>query len=425
MKKLDLNISENYVENWGIWEAVREIICNAKDADSNYKVEVLDDNNLLVSTKTIPTISQLKIIGNSQSRKDDKKIGQFGEGFKLAALTLTRDENKLEVITPKYTCGFSLEINDYCDDRVLFMNLEEKETESDGCKMFISAPNVSNIIKDKFVDVKKQSLIEKENKQKMKVYFKGVFVSEIDRKSLYDYSLNNFKLNRDRNVINQWDFEWEASSFLSSEMNYELAKKIIDSSPDFFEVQLIKNFPSNFGRSARKLISKAIKDKYGENIVISTDDSEMNELAKSKGVKVVRLNDGFSEICDDIETSKQFMMKEVNFKILGTNIFDDAKSELMEMLEVFNLNIDLYVYENNSATFALMGKADGNKVYLNEILFLKGNKKKRVSVFLHEIAHVMSKADDATIRFEDCLSDMLGELGSKVLELNKLMKLVK
>ena len=64
-KTYDLNLSDKYVRNWGIWEVGREIISNAIDADSkNYEVEVVSSDCIRVFTATCPEFGHIKVIGS-------------------------------------------------------------------------------------------------------------------------------------------------------------------------------------------------------------------------------------------------------------------------------------------------------------------------------------------------------------------------
>lgn len=415
MKKFDMNLSDSYVESWGTWEALRELVSNAMDADDNYKLERVDDNNILISTTTVPKISELRVIGCSGSRKDDKKIGKFGEGFKLAALSLTRNGDVLKLITPKYEVSFVLEMDDFGETRTLQMLVDEKDFEVIGSNFFIQASNVGNMLSGKFFDSKKDSLIEKEYGY-LNIYYKGIWVSEIKENSLYDYSLGSFDLNRDRNVVNEWSFAYDAASFISSKMSLEIANKIINNH-ESYEMNLIRRFPNNFNSMAKKTLSDAVAMKYGDDFLVSTDDSESNQMASARGQKVVRLPDGLNNVCD-IKTTKQFLSSTIGFSEVLNRDYKKEMLEVEKFLDLFSINCDVRIFENNQETMSILGQADEEKntIWLNEKLFLPGRKKNRISTMIHEIAHLISKSGDGTIGFEETLSNLLGELGVRFLE---------
>ncbi|BAM63062.1 hypothetical protein ETP1_012 [Edwardsiella phage ETP-1] len=79
-------ISPNYVADWGINEAVRELIQNAIDSDEHFTVE-LTENGLYIESEGVFDTSAL-LLGNSN--KAEGSIGCHGEGMKLAMLVLAR-----------------------------------------------------------------------------------------------------------------------------------------------------------------------------------------------------------------------------------------------------------------------------------------------------------------------------------------------
>ena len=94
MKNYEIPISPNYVHNWGVQEAVRELLQNAIDADKcGYKKDVLynKESNLLtiVSTGVTLPVSSL-VLGCSTKDENESLIGKYGEGYKLALVVLLR-----------------------------------------------------------------------------------------------------------------------------------------------------------------------------------------------------------------------------------------------------------------------------------------------------------------------------------------------
>lgn len=100
-KTFDLPISKNYIDNWGITEALRELRANAEDGaqDGEFGIEYNRDNQEVViwnkSTEKL-TPSSL-VLGASTKTAGDKNIGQFGEGYKLALVVMLRENKRVAI----------------------------------------------------------------------------------------------------------------------------------------------------------------------------------------------------------------------------------------------------------------------------------------------------------------------------------------
>ena len=80
MKNYEITLSPNYVNNWGIKEAIREILQNAIDSDKNgneMSVEY-DRNNqeLKISSKGASLSAKDLILGCSSKEEQDGMIGK-------------------------------------------------------------------------------------------------------------------------------------------------------------------------------------------------------------------------------------------------------------------------------------------------------------------------------------------------------------
>lgn len=95
----DLSLSRDYVSNWGTQEAIRELLQNAIDSNSNGHEMYIDYNSnkelLTIGNKYTSIGSEELILGNSSKRNDSSQIGCYGEGFKLALLVLLRNGYKV------------------------------------------------------------------------------------------------------------------------------------------------------------------------------------------------------------------------------------------------------------------------------------------------------------------------------------------
>ena len=108
MEKLNMNsnellypISMNYgKKDWNIVAAIREFLSNMLDTKSDYTFYHKDGFGYM-SDKGKGLAKKDFIFG--ESTRDDSQIGQFGEGMKMALITMLRNNRKVEIITVGFT----------------------------------------------------------------------------------------------------------------------------------------------------------------------------------------------------------------------------------------------------------------------------------------------------------------------------------
>lgn len=104
MKTIELSLSPKYVSGWGVEEAVREILQNAIDqkADGAEASVSYDRETLSILTDGARLKTSTLLLGES-GKDDERYIGKYGEGYKLALLVLTRERKPVKVVTDAET----------------------------------------------------------------------------------------------------------------------------------------------------------------------------------------------------------------------------------------------------------------------------------------------------------------------------------
>jgi hypothetical protein len=84
MATIDLNFTLDYCKRWGMREAVREVIQNARDVElqgGSFRVEHDARRNLLtVTSEGQHVTSRALVFGATDKADDPRTIGQFGDG---------------------------------------------------------------------------------------------------------------------------------------------------------------------------------------------------------------------------------------------------------------------------------------------------------------------------------------------------------
>ncbi len=413
MAKYSLNLGESYVPEWGTWEVGREIICNAKDADPNFKIKYLNSDCIEVYTSTVPTECELMVMGLSQSRDDDGAIGQFGEGFKLAALVATRSGGCVQVHSPKGLMKFKLEKMADSPVRVLFAYTDKRRKRNEGCITQVEMPGLSEAVHGKFVDAN-MVMLEKESQGDCKIFSKGVYITTLkEENSIWDWNLNQIRLNRDRSVPRMFDIKYGIAKFLSKVHDGNIWEKIFESSKSF-EVSCLSAYGYFHQMAGVADTVKEVWHKvFGNKAVLPSSIDLHNQIATAKGYNVIMMD--FPGHLFDIPSSDNVIESndlheevEVSMKIM------EEVNSALELLEVPAV-VKFFKHKNDTLGEAVF---EGGQllVWLSDYLAKPGNRVLRLSTLAHEIGHLTSKSGDANIDFEASLDRIAGKLLIKLLD---------
>ncbi len=221
-------IGEEYLPDWGIQEALREIFQNFKDfGEFTKKVDV--SNSVPGSLAITLTNSydpgdsgNFLRIGKSYKRGDPDKIGQHGEGLKMAALVLLRNG-----------CDMTIQHNSIGYKPVWYDDKHLGRCFGLSVRQFLSGSRHYNFRVYFSIDTEEwekweaSSVTEEEvlytcyagkviDKKPGDVYVGGFFVSNISGLTrAYDFPPRAVPLDRDRKVPKEFDVVWAAGQILS------------------------------------------------------------------------------------------------------------------------------------------------------------------------------------------------------------------
>lgn len=227
-KCYELTLTPNYVSDWTFNDAIRELIQNGTDQ------EILDEENCfsigydierktlqLKNSKSVLKINTL-LLGRSSKSENEDTVGQFGEGYKIAALVLNRIGKTFTV--------FNNEKNEVWESRfknsekwlekILSFYISKRETKDTG--LCIEVGNVSwdeyrglsdvwikfnendymnmNVVNTSYGEI----LTDKNYSGK--VYVNGLFINcNADLKYGYNFKPKYIKLERDRKACDSFD----------------------------------------------------------------------------------------------------------------------------------------------------------------------------------------------------------------------------
>jgi hypothetical protein len=218
--KHTLSLTPDYVLSWGFWEAVRELLQNSidqhtVDPQSAVVFEYDPDSKLLtVGATNCKLEPRTLLLGMSGKTLNRKTLGQFGEGYKLALLVLTRSSYEVVVRNVNEIWKPTFEFSDEYQSSVLSVCRHESEQRSDG--VFFDIRDVSQDdyakITERYIPGTPLNRILTEDHFKQKVFVSELFVCEVPELEYgYNFGPDRLRLDRDRGMASSFDISYEAS----------------------------------------------------------------------------------------------------------------------------------------------------------------------------------------------------------------------
>lgn len=348
MSKYELSMVSAYVQNWDYKDAIREIIQNAIDQsvdDDGYDISYhRSDSCLIISTKDGVLKRNSLLLGNTTKINSEDTIGQFGEGYKLALLVLSRDGKRTmienagaeEIWTPAIVKSRKWGDNILTVD-VKKSNVFKKHKFSNSGVSFI----IQDISVDEYIEIVERTLqlqddVEKietpmgdillSERNKGKLYVGGLFIRDIgDYKYGYNILPKFLKLGRDRDLTNDYDVDTVLSIMLLSiqESHSDLYIDLLNG--DTRENRCIRPYyvvgsytEYNYFKASedRKELSKryidSLENEYGKDFLVLTSDeindgyTEWKDNYEKIGYKIIIKNE---EIVELVREDKEYLTK--------------------------------------------------------------------------------------------------------------------
>lgn len=261
--KYELTISLDYVPDWGVTEAVRELFQNAIDNEAvnpaNRMTFKRDGDVLTVANKQSKLSLDTLLLGCSSKVGDERTIGQHGEGYKIALVVLLRNNKKVRFL--------NYGANEIWETRIInsrrYNGAKVVQIEVDKTPIWKRTPDndltilVEGITDEEYADIIKSNITLRKREGLLKdyvgtpygdllledsdagrIYIKGLYVCDI--KSLrYGYNIDRaMKLDRDRGLIAESDAMmetsriWTGAVYTKPELASLAGKLVLDEAAD-------------------------------------------------------------------------------------------------------------------------------------------------------------------------------------------------
>lgn len=254
---LELSLSRRYVSDWGAEEAVREILQNAIDRQADgAEVEVSYARETL-SVRTLgASLDRSTLLLGESGKDDDRYIGKYGEGYKLAMLVLTREGHRMSIATGGERWVPVFRDSEAFGGETLQLDIYDDAEEGEYAQFDVGgiSPAMMRSFREKFIALdrfmgrdigaKRESeygTILLEERFKGRFYVGGLFVQEDTKFAYgYDFAPEHVSLDRDRRAINYYELkELTARSLASCGDAFLLVNSIKESHVDLSDADAV------------------------------------------------------------------------------------------------------------------------------------------------------------------------------------------
>lgn len=297
--KVELTIKVDYLPSWGLQEGVRELLQNAKDAETELSAPMsvrMRDNVLVIENEGCTMPYEALLLGHTTKSDRGDLIGKFGEGFKLGILALLRIGHTVKIRNGSEVWIPEIVQSEKFGARVLAFDIAKGRKAEDRVQIEISGISPDffrDNIKPRFLWLDKDgrrkedsvetysgSLLLSEH-HKGKIFVKGILV-ETKPTLMVGYDLNNAAVDRDRKMVESYDFAYEARRVWKEALNKrpELSGSfvaLLSSNSD--EVRDMASYTAaDFPLALRERVAASFVAEYGANSIPVSNLNEAVEL---------------------------------------------------------------------------------------------------------------------------------------------------
>lgn len=363
MAKIHLTIDKHYCSDWHVWHGVRELIQNAKDADEDgYPMDVTHfprTSRLEVTSKKVHVEPAKLLVLGKTDKVPGQKRGQFGEGFVLGVLALMRKGCDVRFKNGYLSWSASFEAPEAGhplagNELLTFQSRQMQSREDDFIIEISDIPTEAwDVMKKQFLFITPPAAADTFKTSegtlllhpdyKGRVFSRGILVKAFQGLEC-GYDVENLKLDRDRQFIDEWDLNARLAEIWKSACatNPELA------APRVYD--MVKNRTSDVRyvkyHADDKLLAAVrsqFEKEHGENAVPVGTMAEAKET-EALGAKPAMVNDLMKDLLKDSGLSLEGTRKSLEGQIASRFVPGDLTAtervvldRLLEVVPEFTL----------------------------------------------------------------------------------------
>jgi len=416
--KFILPIKSTYVSSWGLWEALREIVQNAKDEEeqSGHAMTIeWSDGVLRLHNEGADLDRKALLIGHSGKTGADLR-GKHGEGLDLALLAAVRLSRKVVIETKAERWTPSISYSEEFGANCLSITTRARKVAGPGVTVTIEVTEeewnqyrdrfifLSKIPDNKIVRVPEKGAILLEEHRKGHIYSRGIYVDSLPKME-FGYDLDRLDLDRDRRMIDVWNLQWnlgalykEAVARRPELLGHRLYTMVRDGAED------TRQFHYHADEAAAASIVAEFKAEHGDDAVPVSSIAEAREL-EHLGRRGVVVQEGLRETLKkemgDISDVKDKLKNEVVRSVAWADLPFEQKAiltqytALIDSLRVLKdpvVNRLDVVQFRDSRLDGLYHGDDGGRISI--AVKVLEDPRRLLTVLVHEVAHAVSADGD-------------------------------
>ena len=145
--KVELSIQANYFPEWGVWEGVRELVANARDAEREFSAPLTvrhrkEGGVLILENEGATLPHEALLLGFTTKQGQSEMIGRFGEGLKGGVLALVRAGLAVKIRSGSEVWTPSIQRSEKFNANVLVFDIEKGRKEQDRVAVEIGSVTV-------------------------------------------------------------------------------------------------------------------------------------------------------------------------------------------------------------------------------------------------------------------------------------------
>lgn len=227
--RIELTIKTSYMPTWGIWEGLRELIQNGRDAEMEHDAPLnvrhrKESDTLVIENEGTTLPHEALLLGHTSKLERADLIGKFGEGLKLGVLALVRAGCPVKIRSGSEVWVPSIQRSEKFDANVLVFDIQKGRKPENRVSVEVGAVSADawQKMQDLFLflkgTVKDDEIIRGSAGSLLlaerfhgKVFVKGIFVSN-DARLAYGYDFADADIDRDRRMIRQYELQYRTQT---------------------------------------------------------------------------------------------------------------------------------------------------------------------------------------------------------------------
>lgn len=285
----ELPLARNYVAEWKMEHAVRELIQNALDSESPFEW-ALQNGELRIHSKFTTLGHKTLLLGSTNKAESVKAIGHFGEGYKLALLVLAREGYEVVLLNGNKAWRPEFRMSKRFDSELLCIIETTADIPNEGLTFIIKLKDDDDEAKIRSCCLQMQDnigeIIEVPQgrillDRKGELYVGSLFICTTQLDHSYDIEPQYIKLERDRQTVNSWNLQLITKDMWFASRRMECVARMIDkNSPDTYHADI----------GTPQIVSDACYRHFKEKhpgAVIAKDQQHLEQLVDAGMTRVI------------------------------------------------------------------------------------------------------------------------------------------